>query len=80
MVASKLANLYPERHLASIFLAVSYAPPNPDQSGEDIIKFVKTTLGQDLFSYLRFLSSEESPQVLSAHVCTVVLWINPLNH
>ncbi|KAF8586071.1 alpha/beta-hydrolase [Ramaria rubella] len=29
-VGSKLANIYPERHLGSVFLNISYRPPTPD--------------------------------------------------
>jgi hypothetical protein len=68
VVASRLINLYPERHLASVFLSVSYTAPQPDLSVEDIIEFAKKTYGHDLVSYWKFFASEDAPQLLAAHV------------
>ena len=67
-VGGMLANLWPERHLASIFISVGYWPPDPDLSPELRIQMAKEQLGFDLFSYWKFFASEDSPRLLSEHV------------
>ena len=67
-MGSKLACLFPERHLASIFISLSYMPPDPQGNGEKIIKYAKEHLGMDLYSYWAFFASEDAPRIISEHV------------
>jgi hypothetical protein len=67
-VASRLANLWPERHLGCVFIAAPYSPPNPSKRGEEMIQLVKELCGTDLFSYWKFFASDEAPRIISEHV------------
>lgn len=68
-VGSRLANLYPERHLASVFISLTYTPPVLDDGNAQMrINFAKEKLGQDIFSYWKFFASEEAPHLISEHV------------
>ena len=67
-VGSRLACLFPERHLASVFISLSYMPPDPQGNGEKIIKYAKEHLGMDLYSYWAFFASEDAPRIMSEHV------------
>jgi hypothetical protein len=68
-VASRLANLWPERHLGSVFIAVPYSPPDPSsRPGESMVQFAKEQIGIDLYSYWKFFASDEAPRIISEHV------------
>jgi hypothetical protein len=68
-VASRLANLWPERHLGTVFIALPYSPPDPSsRGGEAIIQFAKEQIGVDLFSYWKFFASDEAARIISEHV------------
>ncbi|KAF8573427.1 alpha/beta-hydrolase [Ramaria rubella] len=66
-VASKLANIYPERHLGSIFMNISYMPPTPDVSIEQTMIDVKMMQGRDILSYMKFMASDEAPKIIAEH-------------
>jgi hypothetical protein len=76
-VASRLANLWPERHLGSVFIALPYSPPDPSsRSGEARIQFAKEQIGIDLYSYWKFFASDEAPRIISEHVIMGVFSAN----
>ncbi|KAF8586073.1 alpha/beta-hydrolase [Ramaria rubella] len=66
-VGSRLANNYPERHLGSIFMNMSYIPPNPDVPMEQVISDVKMMLGHDILSYIKFMASDQAPEIIAEH-------------
>jgi soluble epoxide hydrolase / lipid-phosphate phosphatase len=72
-VGSRLANLWPQCHLASVFINASYMPPDPTPGVETRIKLAKEKYGFDLNSYWKFFAAEESPRLLSEHVRTTTL-------
>ncbi|KAF8586076.1 alpha/beta-hydrolase, partial [Ramaria rubella] len=66
-VGSKLANLYPERHLGSIFLNISYVPPTPAVPAEHPTSDEEKMLERDMFSLMQFMASDEVPKIIADH-------------
>ncbi|KIJ57331.1 hypothetical protein M422DRAFT_23372 [Sphaerobolus stellatus SS14] len=65
-VTSRLANLFPQRHLGTVFIAVGYTAPAPD--GLQTIATVKQEFGRDIFGYWKFFNEDDSPEIISQRI------------
>ncbi|KAK1235751.1 hypothetical protein PQX77_001009 [Marasmius sp. AFHP31] len=55
---SRIAQLHPDRVEACAFLAISYAPPNPNFDFERVIELQEQQFGYSLFGYWEFLGGD----------------------
>ncbi|TFY71315.1 hypothetical protein EVG20_g1709 [Dentipellis fragilis] len=67
-VASRIANLHPQRVRALAFLAVGYVPPNPDFDPAKLAAFVKATYGREFFGYWGFFAQPGADKVIEQNV------------
>ncbi|KIJ57335.1 hypothetical protein M422DRAFT_23375 [Sphaerobolus stellatus SS14] len=65
-VASRLANLFPERHIGTVFISVGYLEPAFD--GLKTISAVKQAFGRDIFGYWKFFNEDASSDIISQHI------------
>ncbi|KAL0563570.1 hypothetical protein V5O48_018498, partial [Marasmius crinis-equi] len=63
-IISRLAQLHPERVEACVFLAISYAPPNPDFDYGKALEIQEKQFGYVLTGYWEFVAGDSSVAVI----------------
>ncbi|KAJ8083483.1 hypothetical protein PM082_009357 [Marasmius tenuissimus] len=65
-VISRIAQIHPDRMEACAFLAISYAPPNPNFNLRKVIELQEQQFGYSLFGYWEFLGGDpDAAQIIS---------------
>ncbi|KAL0059455.1 hypothetical protein AAF712_013799 [Marasmius tenuissimus] len=68
-VISRIAQIHPDRMEACAFLAISYAPPNPNFNLRKVIELQEQQFGYSLFGYWEFLGGDpDAAQIISEKV------------
>ncbi|KAA1470810.1 alpha/beta-hydrolase [Dentipellis sp. KUC8613] len=67
-VASRIANLHPQRVRALAFLAVGYVPPNPTFDPVKLAAFVKAAYGREFFGYWGFFAQPGADKVIEKNI------------
>jgi soluble epoxide hydrolase / lipid-phosphate phosphatase len=75
---SRVVNYFPNRLQSCTFIAVPYAPPGQPFDLDALKELTDKALGFEKFGYMRFLSREDSPEVLNAHVCDISIHFLPI--
>jgi soluble epoxide hydrolase/lipid-phosphate phosphatase len=74
---SQIVNYSPSRLQSCTFIVVPYAPPGQRFDLDAVKEISEKVLGFEKFGYMRFLSREDSPEILNAHVCDVSIHFLP---
>ncbi|KIV86333.1 hypothetical protein PV11_01950 [Exophiala sideris] len=65
---SRLYNYHPARLLSLTFIATPYNPPASHFDLEAVNQLTKSLIGFEKFAYIRFLASDNSPQLIEQHI------------
>ena len=75
-ILSRIIDYFPHRLLSSTFIAIPYIAPGQHFDLEMVKQITEKAIGFEKYGYMRFLSRENSPEILEAHVsqATVRAW------
>jgi soluble epoxide hydrolase/lipid-phosphate phosphatase len=74
---SRLVNYFPARFHSCTFIVVPYTAPGQHFDIEKVKEMTEKALGFDKFGYVRFMSREDSPAILEAHVSGATKQVQP---
>jgi len=67
VVCSRLVNFFPERVAAAAFIAIGYAPPNPDTPWHEMANRMKEHFGRELTGYQLFFVEDGADKIIESH-------------
>ena len=74
----RLYSYFPDRLLSCAFLSISYTPPGTPFDVDFFKPISEQMLGYEKYGYMRFMKTEDSWKLLSAHVSDLSSFCRPL--